>query len=485
MTAKAHFPKITYLILAHKMPLQISRLINALRGPEVNFVIHIDASVSIDDFYEVLKNDKKVYFLDKRVKSSWASYDMIQACLNAFQFILNNLTTDRIILLSGQDYPIKSSKHIHSYFSANRNKIFINYVKLPFSKRLGGGLMRFPKIPKPQYIEHLYSGSQWWSFPINLIHYILNFLEAHPDYIRYFKQVYLPDESFFQTLLLNSTENFIKQNLVNSCLKMMRWDAPFMHPRMLTSSDKNIITRSKALFARKFDIIESRSILKTIDEAFLKSGKIPDGQSSDNKGEVFLFIISGNDKSPIIKAKKFLSSKTTRLLYHQDSNSELLKGWPLKDCIAFSNDILHNLGYFAISEDIFPANVHFPLLRVFLEYPDYEYYWIINSEIYSSDELNHFFLHIEQSDADFLSLSFKSREELKDWPWWQSLIYKLKPIADQELIKSDNTIYRISNSALEFIHCCLSAGWSGHHDVLLPSLLNKAGFNLGKINIIE
>ncbi|MEH3111742.1 beta-1,6-N-acetylglucosaminyltransferase [Pedobacter terrae] len=485
MTANSRFTKITYLILAHKMPLQISRLINALEGPDVNSVIHIDASVSIDDFTEVLRNNKQVYFLDERVKSSWASYDMIQACLNAFQFILNNLTTDRIILLSGQDYPIKSFKHIHSYFSANRDKIFINYVKLPFSKRLGGGLMRFPKIPKPQYIQNLYSGSQWWSFPINLIHYILNFLEAHPDYIYYFKQVYLPDESFFQTLLLNSTENFIKQNLVNSCLKMMRWDAPFMHPRMLTFSDKKIITRSKALFARKFDIIESRSILKAIDETFLKKEKLPDGQSDDNNREVFLYIISGNDKSPFIYDKKFSASKATRLLYHQDSNPELRKGWPIKDYVAFSNEILHNLGYFAISEDIFPANTHFPLLRFFLEYPDYEYYWIINSEIYSVNELNHFFLDIEQSDADFLSLSFKSLEELKDWPWWQSLIYKLKPLSDQELIKSDNTIYRISNSALEFIHCCLSAGWSGHHEVLLPSLLNKAGFNLQNINIKE
>jgi hypothetical protein len=38
-------------------------------------------------------------------------------------------------------------------------------------------------------------------------------------------------------------------------------------------------------------------------------------------------------------------------------------------------------------------------------------------------------------------------------------------------VKSFNPIYRISHSALSFIHKSLLNQWCGHHEVLLPTLL--------------
>jgi hypothetical protein len=45
-------------------------------------------------------------------------------------------------------------------------------------------------------------------------------------------------------------------------------------------------------------------------------------------------------------------------------------------------------------------------------------------------------------------------------------------------ISSFNPIMRISNAALQTLHRQLSAGWQGHHEVLIPTLLNFAGHSL-------
>ena len=79
-----------------------------------------------------------------------------------------------------------------------QGKIFRNILKLYFP------LPRvFPNYVKP------YGGSSLSSLTPETIKCILDFVNDHPDYIKFHEYSFCPDEIFFQTILLNSNKEKI------------------------------------------------------------------------------------------------------------------------------------------------------------------------------------------------------------------------------------------------------------------------------------
>jgi hypothetical protein len=62
--------------------------------------------------------------------------------------------------------------------------------------------------------------------------------------------------------------------------------------------------------------------------------------------------------------------------------------------------------------------------------------------------------------------------------WWDSLQLKTIDIQREQYIKSFNPIYRVSNRAMKFLDEFLSDGNVGHHEVLIPTVLNYAGYKI-------
>ncbi|SDH45759.1 Core-2/I-Branching enzyme [Pedobacter terrae] len=267
---------ITYIILAHKNPKQLLRLVRALSCEKTFFVIHIDFYSDIKNFIEIFteRDLLRVHFIPKRSMTSWGSFAIVEATLTCFHYVHTGLTmTTRIILLSGQDYPIKNNKYIRSYLEFNNNSIFLNYNKIPYDKWVYGGKLRFPCFEIITEQIEIYCGSQWFSLPFQVLGIIFEFLEFNPDFITYYKAVDVPDESFFQTLLLNCDDEFVKENLVNRNLHLIKWDSPYMHPRVLEKNAMKLIKRSRYLFARKFDGEQPSVILDKIDSELLSTKK--------------------------------------------------------------------------------------------------------------------------------------------------------------------------------------------------------------------
>ncbi|MBA0883535.1 beta-1,6-N-acetylglucosaminyltransferase [Flavobacterium undicola] len=263
---------IVYLILVHKDPAQLFRLIEVLNDKQVAFVIHVDKQVSINQFK--VYNEKtyqNVHFISNRCVSSWGSFGLVQATLNGLKFIeRNHKTTQRIILLSGQDYPIKSNVYIKAYLKSHINTIFIEHFKIPYKKWYRNGLPRFPAFEEINQVMNIYGGSQWLSLPMYAIKIIFDFLKLNPDFLTYFKNyVRIPDESFFQTLLLNCDNPKITDNIINHNLHLIKWNKPYLNPRVLTTESKNIVNKSKSLFTRKLDPITSSELICHIDEKIL------------------------------------------------------------------------------------------------------------------------------------------------------------------------------------------------------------------------
>ena len=229
-----------FLILAHKNPQQLLMLINQLQSSESYFFIHIDKKSKIEDFKSMTNKIKNIFFIEERYSIDWGSFNMIKASLSLINAVfLQNLTYSHAHLLSGEDILIKPKNELFRFFSENPTTNFIDFFKLPCKYWENGGLERltkyyfknakshknyykripikiferffnkiliviFPNLKKKLRDDiNYYGGSQWWSITIESIDYINNYVRTNPAEVRFFKYAYVPDEVFFQTILLN------------------------------------------------------------------------------------------------------------------------------------------------------------------------------------------------------------------------------------------------------------------------------------------
>ena len=285
--------KIAYIIHAYKLPSQLAQLVNSLISPDTYFFIHIDKKVEVLPFQQALANNKNVIWV-KREYSNWGTVNCVQAVLNALFEALNHKEKfEYFYCLSGQDYPIKTPAYIESFFEKNKNMDFIKYTSLPNSSWKAGGTHRYNRfhfiISKNRYIRRIVNAINFFlprrKIPYNLkpfggefylglsrksVAYLYDFIKNHPLYTPFFKYTYIPEEIFFQTILLNGPEEIIN-NINNGVLTYVDWNNPKAGlPAVLTSGDFKKLKSSNMLFARKFDISKNSEILKMIDNELLK-----------------------------------------------------------------------------------------------------------------------------------------------------------------------------------------------------------------------
>jgi core-2/I-Branching enzyme len=287
--------KIAYLILGHKNPGHIIRLIDSLRTPGSSFILHIDkrAGEAVYSPLESYARSHDEIYLTPRYTCYWGGFGIAQAtisCLCATDKLTSGF--DYAILLSGQDYPIKSPAEIQGFFALNHGRQFIESFSLIRPNRWSGNGGQFQSLNRVQHIavsfrSHVkfipikrtfplgyepHGGSQWWALSRECILYLLQFLREHPSFVRFFKFVFIPDESLFHSALSNSR---FKDTIVNDDLRYIDWEHPNPNcPRTLDASDFLALQASPKLFARKFDPGCSGDLIDRIDrELILKSDR--------------------------------------------------------------------------------------------------------------------------------------------------------------------------------------------------------------------
>ena len=99
----------------------------------------------------------------------------------------------------------------------------------------------------------------------------INHITQDPQVVSFFRNTWIPDEVFFQTLLLHSDVS-LQQMLVNQNHRLIKWPTEgdklgfICHPTVLTEADIPLIRESHCLFARKFDEQASKEVLNWIDQ---------------------------------------------------------------------------------------------------------------------------------------------------------------------------------------------------------------------------
>lgn len=276
--------KLAHLILAHKSPEQLQRLIDRLDHPDVAFFIHLDRKIDASPFSYLFERPN-VFAVKNRTKIYWAAYGTIQGIINGWREISEGF--DYINVISGQDFPLRSAAYIHNYISERQGKEFITCLSIDGTSSWGDVSprvrkwhlinYRFPgkykvealmnkfflprKFPMPQH--ELVGRNNWFTLSYNAVQYLLKFIDAHPELERYYWYCWGADEFIFSTILWNTPE--FRDRIVENLL-YCDWVAGEGHAKTLEENDFEKLINSGKLFARKFDMDKHPRIFHLLEE---------------------------------------------------------------------------------------------------------------------------------------------------------------------------------------------------------------------------
>lgn len=126
--------RLCYVIMFHKEPDQLFRLVDRLRHRNgCHIIIHICKNVSrevVDGIHRHYKSETDIYF-SKREYGNWGEFGLVKGALNSFQLAFDlKLEFDYFTLMSGQHYPIKSNQYIHDFLAQHAGKEFVYFFPL-------------------------------------------------------------------------------------------------------------------------------------------------------------------------------------------------------------------------------------------------------------------------------------------------------------------------------------------------------------------
>lgn len=238
--------------------------------------IHFDGRASLKDFTAIkdgLKDNPNVCFAT-RVKCGWGEWSLVQGSLNALRkgYELFPEAT-HFYMLSGDCMPIKPIKHMH-WFLDNSGKDYIEHNDYFESDWIKVGLKEERLIYRHWFNERtqkplfytsvavqkalgmqrdlpeglqIMIGSQWWCLRRSTISKILKFLKERPDIPRFFKTTWIPDETFFQTLVMHLVANKEVESRTLTFLSFSDYGIP----TVFYGDHLNFLLSQDYLFARK------------------------------------------------------------------------------------------------------------------------------------------------------------------------------------------------------------------------------------------
>ncbi len=307
--------KIAYLIQSHTNPEQIYRLVEIIQKSS-----H-DAKILVSHDFSSCNLD--VLFLQKSgvqilpCKGRRSDFVLIQGYLNAIKWLKNHqINYDWLIYLSGQDYPIQPISEIEDFLEKTSYDGFLESFNVfsesshwtmhegksryLFKYQKNNTLSKLPlevkKILAPikivNYLQPLirinlaydmlgirgtsifnnqficYGGSFFTTLSRKCVEYLYQFCQEHPQVVEFYTQVCSPEESFIQTILINSR----LFNLSDDSKRYFDFSQTSGdgRPKILTINDYDAIAKSQAHFARKFNIYKDRKILDALDKKVMQ-----------------------------------------------------------------------------------------------------------------------------------------------------------------------------------------------------------------------
>ncbi|WP_019502897.1 beta-1,6-N-acetylglucosaminyltransferase [Pseudanabaena sp. PCC 6802] len=309
--------KVCYLIQTHANPQQILRLVSTIRQSSDRAFILIDhdptnCQLPVEPFQKF--KDVTIINANKCVRGD---FTLVQNYLDAVEWLLDrNIQFDWLTNLSGQDYPTQPLERIEQFLATTEYDGFLEWfdVLSPLSHwTLAEGQERYfyqywrwehsPSkwqmcllVPLKKIVNRLqpyarinlaygfaigrrapiipfsqnficYGGSHFKTLSRQCVEYLYRYTKEHPDLVEYYAKTLNSDESYMQTVLVNSRQfNLCNANKMYVDFSQTRYG----RPKVLTVADYASLTTPEYHFARKFDLATDSAILDRLDSLVLR-----------------------------------------------------------------------------------------------------------------------------------------------------------------------------------------------------------------------
>ncbi len=289
--------KIAFILLCHKDPEAIIAQARQLTAAGDVVAIHFDASARSEDYEAIRKglaDNPAVAFARRRIRCGWGEWSLVEATLQAVEAAVDAFPrATHFYMVSGDCMAIKSAEFAHEYLeSADVDYIesfdyfesdwiktgmkeerliyrhFLNerkhkklfYASLEVQKKLG--LRR--RIPEDLQIM---IGSQWWCLRRRTIEMILDFVRKRRDVVRFFRTTWIPDETFFQTLV----NHLVPQKEIRTRTLTFLMFTDYGMPVTFYNDHYDLLLSQDFLFARKISP-EATELKKRLGALYASEG---------------------------------------------------------------------------------------------------------------------------------------------------------------------------------------------------------------------
>jgi Family of unknown function (DUF5928)/Core-2/I-Branching enzyme len=269
--------KIAYILLCHKDAEGIIAQAKRLTAVGDFIAIHFDARARREDYDTIraaLAENPNVTFAARRVKCGWGEWSLVEATLLALRAAVENFPrATHFYMLSGDCMPIKSAEYAHRFLDGDdvdyiesfdffnsdwiktgikeerliyrhwfneRNSKRLFYASMKMQDRLG--LAR--KVPADIAMQ---IGSQWWCLRRRTVEWVLDFIAKRRDVMRFFRTTWIPDETFFQTLV----KHVVPEHEIRSRTLTFLMFSDYGMPVTFYNDQYDLLLSQDYLFARK------------------------------------------------------------------------------------------------------------------------------------------------------------------------------------------------------------------------------------------
>ena len=302
MTEAGPRVRVAYLVCSYTLPDQVMRLLRVLRDGSPDAVLashHDDRSGKLD---EAGLADAGILRILPPSAVQWGTFSQLEMVLRCMRELLDRADFDWLVLLSGQDYPIRPLPDIERFLAGDGHDGFIErralaaprpwrrapdefsarylrrYVAVPaglerpvraIARRIGPlelrtlGSRRLLGLPllRGPYSPALrpYHGSDWFTLSRRCVQRACT---ADRRLLHHHRRTLIPTESFVHTVLYNDAS----LKLSGDTRRYTSWDEPpAPRPRILRLADLEPMLASGLDFARKFDSRVDAAVLDAID----------------------------------------------------------------------------------------------------------------------------------------------------------------------------------------------------------------------------
>jgi hypothetical protein len=325
--------KIAYILLCHKDPDAIVSQARTLTAAGDYMAIHFDANAKAEDYDRIrsaLAANANVVFAKNRVRCGWGEWSLVQATLNAVRSAVGAFPrATHFYMLSGDCMAIKSAEYTHRFLDQNeadfiesfdffesdwiktgmkedrliyrhvfneRQRKSLFYSSLELQRRLG--LKR--NIPKDIQVQ---IGSQWWCLRRQTIERLLDFIAERSDVVRFFRTTWIPDETFFQTLV----RHVVPEDEIETRTLTFLMFTDYGMPVTFYNDHYDLLLGQEYLFARKISP-DAKDLKARLGKLYAASGTT---FQISNEGRSLFKFLTGRGRIGRRFATRFWESEST------------------------------------------------------------------------------------------------------------------------------------------------------------------------------